>query len=260
MAQKQPGQDGPSLELPSLGFGRKRKRERSEPHEQPAAAEEQGPAATDHHAPEESGTRAPDPTAAPTADVAETRALAPPAATPRAPVPDPEPAPPLFVDEVPTDTQQITDDTDETTAASGAARRKRDFRLPAIGGIPAAMLTGTVVGALLVGLTWGALHLCELLQGTSSCGNPGFFLLLAIAVSMVVLGKVLLAAFDVPEPGSTSFLGVGLVVVIALLFLVDLLFHWWMILVIPAVALAAYALSHWVTTAFVDVPDDDLHR
>ena len=227
MAQKQPGQDGPSLELPSLGFGRKRKRGRSTPDQGPDVAATQPPPASQ-------------PTASP-------------------PPPEPEPSPaPLFVDEVAAEAPEADGDASTTEAPPTPARSR--FRMTTIGAVPATLLTGAVVGALLVGLTWGALHLCELIRGTSSCGNPGFFLLLAIAVALVVLGKLLLAAFDVPEPGSTSFLGVGLVAVVALLFLVDVLFHWSMVLVIPAVAMAAYALAHWVTTAFVEVPDDNLHR
>ncbi len=58
--------------------------------------------------------------------------------------------------------------------------------------------------------------------------------------------------FGVPDPGSTSFLAVGLLTVVALLFLVDLLFNWWMIIVIPCVTLLTFALSRWVTTSFAD--------
>ena len=47
------------------------------------------------------------------------------------------------------------------------------------------------------------------------------------------LDNVLCDVIGVDEPGSTSLLGVGLVVVIALLFLIELLFNWWMVLVIP---------------------------
>jgi hypothetical protein len=80
-------------------------------------------------------------------------------------------------------------------------------------------------------------------------------------VAMVLIGSVLLRAFGVPDPGSTSFLGVGLVAVVALLFLVDLLFLWWMVIAIPAVAVASFALAHWVTTAFIEPADtNNMHR
>ena len=74
----------------------------------------------------------------------------------------------------------------------------------------AAIVTGLLVGVLTVGLTGASQRLCEVLQGTSSCGNPGFILLVAIMIAMVFLGSALLRAFRVPDPGSTSFLAVGL--------------------------------------------------
>ena len=69
---------------------------------------------------------------------------------------------------------------------------------------------------------------------------------------MVFLGTLLLRSFRVTDPGSTSFLAVGLLAVLALLFLVDVLFNWWMIIVIPLCSVATFALSHWVTATFVE--------
>ncbi|GCD89846.1 hypothetical protein NLS1_18520 [Nocardioides sp. LS1] len=140
------------------------------------------------------------------------------------------------------------------------ARRARTPRpprrsLPAVGGMTAAVLTGLLVGVITVGLTWGSLHLCEVAKGTSSCGGPGFLLLLAIMIAMVFLGSLLLRAFGVTDPGSTSFLAVGLLAVLALLFLVDVLFNWWMIIVIPLFSVLTFALAHWVTTAFIEPAD-----
>ena len=53
MADKDPADDGPSLELPSFGFGRKKRRDRAEgsPPEVPATADP-GPEATPGSAPE----------------------------------------------------------------------------------------------------------------------------------------------------------------------------------------------------------------
>ncbi len=45
-----------------------------------------------------------------------------------------------------------------------------------------------------------------------------------------------------------------------LLLLADLLFEWWMALTIPAVSICAFALSHWVTTAFVEPSGSEMHR
>ena len=129
-------------------------------------------------------------------------------------------------------------------------------------------LAGLLVGALIVGLTAASFELCSRIQGTNSCGGPGFFLLVAILVLAVVLGTVVLRLCRCPEPGSTSFLAVGLTSVIALLFLIDQLFEWWMIIVIPLVSVATFLLSHWVTATFVEparpesspVDDDWFHH
>jgi hypothetical protein len=171
MAEKDPGQDGPSLELPSLGFKRRKR----------------------------SATRAVEPT----------------------PVEPP--------------TQEPS-------------------RAPVITGYAAAAVTGLVVGVLLVGLVWAALQGCEWMRGTSSCGRPGFVVLIAILALLVLAGRALLVRLRVIDPGSTSVLGVGIVAVVVLLLLTDQLFEWWSALVVPAVAVASFALAHWVTTSF-DSPE-----
>ncbi len=111
----------------------------------------------------------------------------------------------------------------------------------------AAVLAGLVAAAVIVGLTKAAFSLCEWIQGTDSCGGPGFFLLVAILVLAVVLGSLTLRLCGVAESGTTSFLAVGLTSVIALLFLVDQLFDWWMVIAIPLVSVATFLLSYWVT-------------
>jgi len=135
-------------------------------------------------------------------------------------------------------------------------REPRAPRQPWLLGRPAAVLTGLLVGALIVGATAGSLRLCTEAKGTSSCGGPGFFLLVAILVVAVLVGAALLRAAAVPLPGSTSFLAVGLLSVVALLFLVGQLFEWWMIIVIPIVSVLTFLLSHWVTTTYIE-PEDD---
>ena len=125
-------------------------------------------------------------------------------------------------------------------------------REPWLEGRPAAALTGLLVGALVVAATAGSLRLCTAVQGTSSCGGAGLFLLVAIMVVAVLLGTALLAAAAVPQPGSTSFLAVGLLSVATLLFLVGSIFEWWMVLVVPLVSVATFLLSHWVTTRYIE--------
>lgn len=152
-----------------------------------------------------------------------------------------------------------TEDQDEETPATAAKpkRTERTVSLPPLSGLTAAAVTGVAVGLLAVLLTFLALRGCEQARGTSSCGGPGLFLLIAIMVICVLAGRFLLAAWDVTDPGSTSFLAVGLLAVIALLFLVNVLFEWWMIILIPLIGMATYMLSHWVTTALIEPADRD---
>lgn len=205
MPQKDLGNDGPSLELPSFGLGRKRK-----------AAAEPDPEAAAEPVPEQS----PEPT------------------------PVPAPVEPIEVSE----------------EDPGARKAPRELRPPSLGGPVAAAVTGLVVGLLMVGLSWGSLRLCEVARGTSSCGQPGFVVVLAILALLVVVGRLLLRTLGVDDAGSISFLGVGVVAVVTLLFLVGALFQWWIVLVLPAVSVASFALAHWVSTAFVETPEGHLHR
>jgi hypothetical protein len=163
----------------------------------------------------------------------------------------------LFADEAPTETLEeqapLQTPVPDPAAATMPPRPARPPRAgPVLPGRAAAAVAGLLVGALIVGLTAASFELCSWLQGTNSCGGPGIFLLLAILVLAVVLGTVVLRLFEVPEPGSTSFLAVGLTSVVALLFLVDALFEWWMLIVIPLVSVATFVLSHWVTATFVE--------
>jgi hypothetical protein len=109
------------------------------------------------------------------------------------------------------------------------------------------VVTGAVVGLLTVGLVWLALRGCSNLRGTSTCGDPGLLVLVAIFVAMVYVGRTLLRAWRVPDAGSTSFLGMALVAVVALL-LVDDLDSTLGAAVLAAVAAVAYGLSQWVTS------------
>lgn len=231
MADEDPGTDGPSLELPSWSFGRKRRSRSTDDTEVTPPVDEPGP-----------------PPVAPPA----TPPVEPPTAA-APPAPEPVPATPLFADEVPEPPLvQEPEPEPQPEAESEAGPTPPRRSLPSIGGRVAAIATGALVGIFTVGLTWGSQRFCEAVRGTSSCGGPGIFLLLAILVAMVLLGSLLLRVFGVPDPGSTSFLAVGLLAVLSLLFLVDVLFNWWMILVIPFFSVLTFLLSHWVTTAFVE--------
>jgi hypothetical protein len=229
--------DQPSLELPKLSL---RRRKKKEPAPAPPPAEE---------------------TVVDAAPVAETAVLPPTPPSP-APPPPPPPAPefaeppPLFGDEVEPMTADeparpvVVDEMPAVPEAPEPTRRAIEVRGP--GGMVAAVLTGMVVGLGMVGLTWASLRLCETVQGTSSCGGTGYPLLAAILVLMVIAGTLLLKLGRVAEPGSTSFLAVGLTAVLALLFLVDSLLNTAMIVVIPVISAASYAASHWVTSTVIE--------
>ena len=130
--------------------------------------------------------------------------------------------------------------------------RPRQVHVP---GALAAAVTGAVVGLVVVGLTVASLHLCASMRGTSSCGKPGILLLLAITVVALLLGSLLLRLAGVDAHGSTSFLGVGLLVVLILLVLLPMLEEWWVVIVVPAVALLTYLGAWWVTSTYVEPGD-----
>lgn len=259
MPDDQRPDDAPSLEAPSLGrlFGRRKGKAADEtPDAQPSAHEtpvpESGADETSTQAastpgaaapatstaarddsPEETVVleAAPTPPAAPRVEEPAVAVPAPAAAAPApaatAPAPEPQPVP---------------------------APTPKAPRAPlSIDGRVAAGVTGLVVGLLVVLLTAGSLRLCESVRGVSTCGGgPGFTLLVAVMVAMVLLGGTLLRLARVPDPMSTSFLAVGLTCVLSLLFLVDVLQEWWMVIVIPVMTVATFLLSHWVTTSVIE--------
>jgi hypothetical protein len=170
--------------------------------------------------------------------------------------PGPDDSPTTIFDDVSEPTPDPAPEPLAGPVAAGAPPERRAPREPWLEGRPAAALTGLLVGALIVAATAGSLRLCTAVQGTSSCGGPGLFLLVAILLAAVLVGAALLKAAAVPQPGSTSFLAVGLLSVVALLFLVGSIFEWWMVIVVPLVSVATFLLSHWVTTTYIE-PEDD---
>ncbi len=125
--------------------------------------------------------------------------------------------------------------------------------LPALGGRTASALIGAVIGFGLVLSTAGVLRGCDAIRGTKSCGGAGGFVLLVVLVALAIYaGAMLLRAFGIPDPGSTSFLAVGVVVVLSMVVFIDSLLDWWMFLLIPAMSAGAYVLSHYITTAVVE--------
>ena len=167
----------------------------------------------------------------------------------RPPEPDPTSPPVEPVSEPPVG--PAAESPAEPSTAPGARRVRRSHRLPLPGPV-VTLVTGAVVGLALVGLTSASLHLCSSVRGTSSCGKPGILLLLVITGAMILLGSLLLRVGGVSAHGSTSFLGVGLMVVLILLALLPVLDEWWVVIVVPVVAMLTYAAAWWLTTTYVD--------
>lgn len=134
------------------------------------------------------------------------------------------------------------------TEAPPVARRRRRLgvHLP---GPAAALVSGALVGAALVAMTTGTLHLCTAMRGTSSCGEAGLVPLLAIVVVAVVLGSVLLRVLGVEAHTSTSLLAVSLLVVVVLLALLPALDQRWALVGVPLLATLTYLASWWLTTS-----------
>ena len=101
---------------------------------------------------------------------------------------------------------------------------------------------------------------CEVIRGVGSCGGIGLLALLVILALEIMLGAVLLKAWRLSDPTSTSFLGVGLAAVFVLLFLLSSLESVWMFLAIPLLTVATFVLSWLITETFAETGLDDLHR
>jgi uncharacterized membrane protein YfcA len=121
-----------------------------------------------------------------------------------------------------------------------------------LGGLPAAALTGLVVGGLAVLLAWLAGAGCSAARGTSSCGGAaGLPILLAALVVLAYAGALLLRLFGVADAGSTSLLAVGVLAVLVMVFLLGSLDEWWTAVAVPTASLGAYVGSWWVTAIAV---------
>jgi len=116
---------------------------------------------------------------------------------------------------------------------------------------------GALVGLLGAALTFVGLKGCEVVTNTDSCGGPGLLVLLVIIVVMILVGATMLKAFRVSEAGNISFLGVGLLVVLMLLFSLDYLYEPWMVAVVVGLTAVCFSIAQWVTGQITeDVLDD----
>ncbi|WP_148573732.1 hypothetical protein [Nocardioides caldifontis] len=128
--------------------------------------------------------------------------------------------------------------------------------VPPMAASTAAVVVGALVGLLGCVATWIGLQGCEAVTGAQTCGGPGLLVLVAIVVGQIALGAALLQLLGVPEPGNLSLLGVGLMVVVALLVLVDHLYDGWMFVAIPVVTAVTFGAARWITTRYADDSDD----
>jgi hypothetical protein len=219
--------DESRLELPKLGFGRRNKKDTAA-EEPPVESVAETPVEAEAPPPPEE----PEPQSGLESDP-ESESEAEPQSGPE---PEPEP---------------------ERPAKPARARKeRRALTLPALPAPIASVVTGVVIGLVIVALTFLSSRGCELVRDTGSCGAVGLPLLIAIVVLGVLLGAVLLKAWQVGDPLSSSFLAVGLVAVVAMLFLLPSIDEWWMVIVIPALSALTYLLAWWVTRTFIDTEDD----
>jgi hypothetical protein len=141
---------------------------------------------------------------------------------------------------------------DLAPSSAEPARVRRPLPTVSMAGLPAAAVTGVVVGAVGVLFVWLAGVGCEAVRGTSSCGGgPGLLVLVVVLGVLSWVGSLLLRVFAVPEAGSTSVLAVGILAVLVMVFLLGSLDQWWTAIAVPVAAAAAFAASWWVTTAVV---------
>jgi hypothetical protein len=120
-----------------------------------------------------------------------------------------------------------------------------------------AAASGSLVGFGSVVLGSLGMRACDSLGDSPSCGGPGLLLLVGIVVALVVLGSVLLAYVNVPQPALVSLLGVTLAGVTVLFGLVEGTSSVWKWLAMPLLGAGSFALSHLVlSTAAKPEPDD----
>ncbi len=115
-------------------------------------------------------------------------------------------------------------------------------------------MVGLLTGAALLALVWVGFRGCEALRGNESCGTaPGMLALIVVFTLTVLVGRVLMSLFKLPEPGMTSFLAVGITCLVASLFLDGLYDSAAILIVLPLLSAVAFAGSWWLATQQVDL-------
>jgi hypothetical protein len=126
---------------------------------------------------------------------------------------------------------------------------RRSSRVPSPLSAAAVGILAAIVAQVLIA---GGEGVCEAVRGTSSCGGTGAVMLVAIAVLVVIGSARLMRTMAVPEPATTSVLGMALLSILMLTALLDYLFSTWMWVVLPAVAAVVYAVAAWTAVRLAD--------
>ncbi|MFD4328443.1 hypothetical protein ACFWQC_27685 [Nocardioides sp. NPDC058538] len=129
---------------------------------------------------------------------------------------------------------------------------QRRINLSTPSGLSAAVMIGAIVGAFMALAVWFSGTLSQWTRGTSSLGDKGAIILIAVFALAIIVGGYLLRLAGARSPFTISFLGSALVAVLSMLFLTDLFVHAWAVIVVVILAAAAYALAYWVTTNYID--------
>jgi hypothetical protein len=119
-------------------------------------------------------------------------------------------------------------------------------------GLSAAVMIGAIVGAFMALAVWFSGTVSQWTRGTSSLGDKGAIILIAVFALAIIVGGYLLRLAGARSPFTISFLGSALVAVLSMLFLTDVFAHAWGVIVVVILAAAAYALAYWVTTNYID--------
>ncbi|MER7558442.1 hypothetical protein ABTZ46_15965 [Nocardioides sp. NPDC126508] len=129
---------------------------------------------------------------------------------------------------------------------------QRRINLGTPSGLSAAVMIGAIVGAFMALAVWFSGTVSQWTRGTSSLGDMGAIVLIAVFVLAVLVGGYLLRLASARSPFTISFLGSALVAVLSMLFLNDVFAHAWGVIIAVFLTATAYALAYWVTTNYID--------
>lgn len=129
---------------------------------------------------------------------------------------------------------------------------QRRINLSTSSGLSAAVMIGAIVGAFMALAVWFSGTVSQWTRGTSSLGDKGAIILIAVFALAIIVGGYLLRLAAARSPFTISFLGSALVAVLSMLFLTDLFVHAWGVIIVVILSAAAYAAAYWVTTNYID--------